>query len=172
MTQNFLSSSEEETKEIAQKLAQNLQGGEVVALSGDLGSGKTVFVKGLAEGLGIQDIVTSPTFVLMKLYAVPKTFRNLKGTRHDIQHLLHVDTYRLTIPQELIDIGLLDYLGKQDTVVAIEWPEKISLILKDRTVIYIKIVHREESKRQIEITQHKTRRTSPSISTVSSKKRV
>ncbi|MEK7102804.1 MAG: tRNA (adenosine(37)-N6)-threonylcarbamoyltransferase complex ATPase subunit type 1 TsaE, partial [Patescibacteria group bacterium] len=65
------SHSEEETFEIAQTVADSLQGGDVLALSGELGAGKTAFVKGLAEALGVSHTITSPTFVVMKVYDVP-----------------------------------------------------------------------------------------------------
>ena len=68
--QKFISKSAAQTKLLGIKLAKQLNGNEVIALVGNLGSGKTTFVKGLAKGLGVKDVITSPTFVLMKVYPV------------------------------------------------------------------------------------------------------
>jgi tRNA threonylcarbamoyladenosine biosynthesis protein TsaE len=117
------STSEQETFEVAKVFARTLRGGEVILLSGDLGSGKTVFAKGIAAGLGIQKILQSPTFVLMKTYKVDSNLSNVRT-------FVHIDIYRLNDAQELVDIGILDYLGRSDTVVAIEWPEKAEQLLQ------------------------------------------
>ena len=96
-------------------MARELKGGEIIALVGHLGSGKTTFIKGLAKGLGVKDTITSPTFVLMKIY---------KTKHKSIRKFVHVDCYR--VPGiELASIGLTDYLNQPDTVVAIEWAEKL-----------------------------------------------
>ena len=125
-----ITNSPEQTKQLAAKIASQFRGGEVIGLVGELGSGKTTFVQGLAKGLGIDEIVNSPTFVLMKMY---KT----EDRRPKI--LIHVDCYRLTDSQELIDIGLEEYLGKEDTVVVIEWAEKVQdLLPKDSMMIEFK----------------------------------
>lgn len=129
---NFISSGEVRTRSFAQKLIAKLKGGETLCLVGDLGSGKTAFVKGLAQGLRIKKIITSPTFVLMKVYAAGD---------QKIKTLVHVDAYRLTSGQELLAIGLADYLGQKDTLVVIEWADRVrdvwplgSKIIKFETV--------------------------------------
>lgn len=107
--------SESETKELASGLAQKLSGGEVICLFGELGSGKTTFVQGLAEGLGISVTVVSPTFTLVREY-----FGRL--------NLFHVDAYRLNgLSAEEIhrQIGLLDYM-ERNGVVVIEWADLIA----------------------------------------------
>jgi tRNA threonylcarbamoyladenosine biosynthesis protein TsaE len=109
--------SEAVTKKLGRELAHELQGGEVLALEGPLGAGKTTFVKGLAKGLGVKQVITSPTFILMKVY---------KAKRGRIRQLVHVDCYRLPAA-EFSAIGLTDYLGDPHTVVAIEWAEKLRL---------------------------------------------
>jgi tRNA threonylcarbamoyladenosine biosynthesis protein TsaE len=107
------SRSEHETRGIATALAETLQAGAVVLLSGDLGAGKTAFVRGLAEGLGIdQDEVTSPTFTIVHEY---------RGGRLP---LIHVDLYRLD-SADLDEIGLDQDLAATG-VVAIEWSERLS----------------------------------------------
>ena len=132
--------SEKETKNFAKNFAKKLKGSEVIALIGDLGAGKTVFTKGLAKGLGIKDIVSSPTFVLMKCY---------KGKKQ----VCHIDAYRLNSAEDLINIGLLEYLKKPKVITIIEWADKIpEFFEKLDDYIEIKIEHgKKEGERVIEI---------------------
>src|SRR5437588_9312651 len=103
--------SSEETKNLAKQLAEGLKGGEVVLLYGDLGAGKTTFVQGLGEGLGIKDKVLSPTFVLRRFY----------GGKIN---LVHYDFYRLESERDLESLDLEEDLN-EGNVVVIEWPERI-----------------------------------------------
>jgi tRNA threonylcarbamoyladenosine biosynthesis protein TsaE len=104
--------SETETAAVGTELSASLTAGSVVLLYGDLGAGKTAFVKGLAEGLGVQgDDVSSPTFTLVQEY---------RGGRLT---LFHVDLYRLNDPREIDDLGLDEIAA--DGVMAIEWAEKL-----------------------------------------------
>ena len=115
MTDALRSSSEEETRAIAAGIARTLQPGAVLLLSGDLGAGKTAFVRGLAEGLGLDaDQVTSPTFTLVHEH---------RGGRLP---LIHIDLYRLDTA-DLADIGLDDDLAAVG-VVAVEWPERLARV--------------------------------------------
>lgn len=100
---------ESETLALGIRLGQSLKSGDVVALYGGLGAGKTVLAKGIAKGLGISDEVTSPTFTLLRQYQGRET-------------LCHFDLYRIEDEQELAHIGFYDYLGA-DGVCVIEWPE-------------------------------------------------
>ncbi|MCS7186570.1 MAG: tRNA (adenosine(37)-N6)-threonylcarbamoyltransferase complex ATPase subunit type 1 TsaE [Armatimonadetes bacterium] len=107
--------NENETKELAKKLAQKLIGGEVICLMGELGSGKTTFVQGLAEGLGVNEPIISPTFTLVREY-----FGRLP--------LFHVDAYRLnglTVDEVQSQIGLWDYM-ERGGVVVIEWADLVA----------------------------------------------
>src|SRR5712691_877285 len=109
----FTTTSEAETAAVGRELAATLAAGDVVLLYGDLGAGKTAFVKGLAEGLGVgRDDVSSPTFTLVQEY---------RGGRLT---LFHVDLYRLNDPREIDDLGL-DEIAI-DGVLAIEWAEKLN----------------------------------------------
>ncbi len=113
MSDTWRSASVEETRAIAARLARDLNPGAVVLLSGDLGAGKTAFVRGLAEGLGLAaSEVTSPTFTLVHEY---------RGGRLP---LIHVDLYRLE-SADLAEIGLDDDLAASG-VVAVEWPERLT----------------------------------------------
>lgn len=123
--------SEKQTINLGKNFVLGLKGGEVIGLIGELGAGKTVFIKGLAQGLGIKKIITSPTFVLMKVYKA-------KGL---IKHFCHVDAYRLKSAKDLIDIGIRDYLNKKNVITVIEWADQVKNILpKDKILVKIKIV--------------------------------
>lgn len=126
----YISHSPEETFSLGRELGQSLRGGEILALYGDLGAGKTAFVQGVAAGLGVKATVNSPTFTIMKLYPVKKG---------EIKRLCHIDAYRLSQSKELLDIGASDYLGAADTVTALEWAEKIETLAESECVrIYLK----------------------------------
>jgi tRNA threonylcarbamoyladenosine biosynthesis protein TsaE len=113
---------------LGKKLGQRLQGGEIICLYGDLGAGKTVFAKGLAQGFGVEDEITSPTFTLIQEYQSSKN--GLK--------LIHMDLYRLTYPEEAEVIGVADYF-QNDCVCLLEWPEIVEDILpKERLEVRIK----------------------------------
>jgi tRNA threonylcarbamoyladenosine biosynthesis protein TsaE len=107
--------SREETLELAARVGSILRPGDVVALSGDLGVGKTVFAKGIARGLGVVDEVVSPTFTLVREYdaAVP---------------LVHVDVYRLDHFQELYDVGFDELVGGA-SVTVVEWGDRVGAML-------------------------------------------
>lgn len=121
--ETIITNSVQETQQFGKTLAQQLQGGAIVLLSGNLGAGKTALVKGMAVGFDIENEITSPTFTLMNMYEI-----NNKNTT--AKTLIHIDTYRLKNAQELIEIGVEDYLGNKNTVSIIEWPEKINDLLK------------------------------------------
>ena len=103
--------SERETEELGRRFAEKLPGGTVVAMYGDLGAGKTAFVRGMARGMGLNCRVSSPTFTIVNEYL---------GERE----LIHFDMYRLSGADELFDIGWEDYLNR-GAVCAVEWSENV-----------------------------------------------
>lgn len=111
----IITKNKEETQALAIKVAKQLKGGEVLALEGDLGAGKTTFTQGLAKALGVKANVTSPTFVLLKIYKTKHT---------SIKQMVHIDAYRLNTGTDLEAIGWQDYL-RPDTLVVIEWADKV-----------------------------------------------
>lgn len=126
MNYKYTSRSEDDTMEIAENLESEKFPGMVICLTGELGSGKTVFVKGFARALGIQETITSPTFTLVKVY------------KDGEMQLNHMDVYRLDDSSE--DLGLSDYLN-QDAVTIIEWPEMIEEQLpEERLDVKIKVI--------------------------------
>lgn len=107
----FISNSEKETENIGAAFAKDLKGGSIVAMYGDLGAGKTAFVRGMARGMGLDAHVSSPTFTIVNEYP---------GERE----LIHFDMYRLASADELFDIGWEDYLNR-GAVCAVEWSENV-----------------------------------------------
>ena len=108
---SFVSHSEAETEELGCRLARGLSDGAVVAMYGDLGAGKTAFVRGMARGLGLRCRVSSPTFTIVNEYL---------GERE----LIHFDMYRLSGADELFEIGWEDYLNR-GAICAVEWSENV-----------------------------------------------
>jgi len=116
---NIVSHSETETIALGEKMAAMFPNGSLVVLSGELGAGKTVFVKGLAKGMGIrEENATSPTFNMVHEY-------------HGMRELYHFDLYRLKETTELVEIGWDDYLERKGVAVA-EWGEKAEELLPDK----------------------------------------
>jgi tRNA threonylcarbamoyladenosine biosynthesis protein TsaE len=109
---SYISHSAAETEAFAEELARSLVVGSVIGLAGDLGAGKTQFVKGLARGLGITERVHSPTFALLNSY---------EGVRGP---LFHLDLYRLETDQQVIDAGLEEYLHAPSGISVIEWVDR------------------------------------------------
>jgi tRNA threonylcarbamoyladenosine biosynthesis protein TsaE len=134
----FLSDSAEQTIEIARIIGEKLQAGDILALSGELGSGKTCFTNGLAQGLGVsrEYMITSPTFTLINEYQARCK-------------LYHFDVYRLNGYSELEDLGYDEYLSGTGVVV-IEWAEKIFNQIPEDS-IFINFEYIDENRRKIKI---------------------
>lgn len=133
----FITKSSEETKDLARKIAKNLKGGEVLLLFGNLGSGKTTFVQGLAEGLGIKERIISPTFIIIRHHKLKDRV------------FYHVDLYRIESSKELEELGLNEILNNKENIIAIEWAEKLKTLPKIRTEIYFEYI--SENEREITI---------------------
>ena len=131
--------SADETQALGQKLASRLAPGDVIAYFGDIGAGKTAFTRGLAQGLGITDPVTSPTYTIVNEY--------LSGRIP----LFHFDMYRLSSSDELFDIGWEDYLSRGG-VCAVEWSENVEDALQDAIRVTIEKDADEPDTRHITIT--------------------
>lgn len=133
----YLSHSEDETQKIGFEVAEKIKKGDVISLTGSLGAGKTVFAKGFAKQLGIEEAIVSPTFTLVQEY-------------DGRMKMYHLDLYRLSGEDEFESMGGEDFLYS-DGVTLIEWSEKIESMLPDDT-IYVKITINEDLTRTIEIT--------------------
>ena len=122
---------------LARDFASRLQGGEVVALHGGLGAGKTTFVQGLAAALGVKGRVTSPTFCIVQEHRGAACF------------LVHMDLYRLTGEDDVLAIGWEDYLA-EGAILAVEWPERAGSLIP-ASARRIRFLHAGEEKRKVAI---------------------
>ena len=136
---SFETDSEEQTSAAGEEIASWLEAGDVLLLDGELGAGKTAFVRGLARGLGLPaDDVTSPTFTLIQEYRAA-------GSR---LVLYHADLYRLT-PREVDDLGLGEL--SEDGILAVEWPDRWSN--PPASAYHVRLEHRGENRRSITISR-------------------
>ncbi len=143
MSREYYTHSEQETFSLAKQYAASLKPGSILSLDGDLGAGKTVFTKGLCAGLGVKDVVNSPTYTLVNEYA------GREGT------VFHFDVYRIGDEDELYDIGFEEYLDS-DAVSIIEWGSYAAGILKEYPdVIYIRIQKTDQEEERKIIIQEK-----------------
>ena len=129
ITQKYITQSEDETIRLAEKLGGALQGHEIIGLVGDLGVGKTVFTKGIASGLGLDDAghVCSPSYTLINIYEarVP---------------IIHIDLYRMESLEEITDLGWEEYIS--NGVVIIEWADRLPA-LEDAVYVYLKMTNKQ-----------------------------
>ncbi len=116
MKKVILSQAESEAK----NLAKTLRGGEILALSGDLGSGKTTFTKALGKALGVRGNITSPTFVMMQQYQT-----GLTNEANQPIWLYHLDLYRMKDFKDVASLGITQHWGHPQTITVIEWADKI-----------------------------------------------
>ena len=130
--------SEKETKNLAKNFAQTLKKGDVVLLNGDLGAGKTTFTKYVFQFLGVKNVVSSPTFAILKSYQG-------KFALH------HFDTYRITT-EEAIEAGFDEILDDRESIIFIEWSENIKELLPKKT-IKVNIKYIDEFSREFEINE-------------------
>jgi tRNA threonylcarbamoyladenosine biosynthesis protein TsaE len=119
-----------EASKLAEQMAKKLRGGEILALSGPLGSGKTTFTKALGKALGIRQNIPSPTFVMMQEFETTKnsTDKNKKLI------LYHLDLYRTKSFAEVKSLGITEWWGHPQTITVIEWADKINAQLPPQTI--------------------------------------
>ena len=133
----YITNSEKETETIGEQFGRRVKDGTVVAMYGDLGAGKTAFVRGMARGMGLSCRVSSPTFTIVNEYL---------GERE----LIHFDMYRLSSADELFDIGWEDYLSR-NAVCAVEWSENVQdAFFGDEIVVRIEKLNDTDRKILIE----------------------
>lgn len=143
MTGHYRTHSTEETRRIAREFAQTLKRGDVVALVGELGAGKTQFVKGICEGLGIGLTVASPTFVLLHRYVT-----NDSAGRELIIH--HLDLYRIESSAEVLDLGY-EELFFGNGICLVEWADRLGEFLPEERIDVKISLGESESERAIEL---------------------
>lgn len=143
-----ISRNPEETQSIAVEFVRALkertsERATVIAFEGDLGSGKTAFSQFVGEALGVREPVSSPTFLIEKIYELRDA---------PWQHLIHIDAYRLDHESELLHLGWHDIINRPENLVLIEWAEKVPSILPQDS-IRIKMTFIDETTREIEMTE-------------------
>ena len=156
--EKHLTANSSQTKQLGQSLAKKIlklpqkKSALVIALSGDLGAGKTTFVQGFARGLGIKEKILSPTFIIMKKFPLPSMI-NDQLPMINYQYFFHIDCYRIQKPEEIFNIGFKKIISNPKNIVAIEWPEKIEKILP-KNIIKIKFDFGSENTRRIVINNY------------------
>lgn len=132
---------------ILKEITKNKKSGRasILALSGDLGAGKTTLTKEIAKKLGIKEKVVSPTFIIMKIYEVNKNSLYYKN----FKKMVHIDAYRLEDKNELKNIGWGDITKDEDNLIVIEWPEIVKDSL-DKDVFWVKLGHVDDDTRSLE----------------------
>ena len=139
--EEIITNSAEETEKLAIKLATRFTHKPlIIALSGELGAGKTVFTQGFAKGLKIKEKITSPTFVLIRHHQIPNT----------VKIFYHIDLYRLEDKNQINNLGLEDISSNPNHIVLIEWAERASFLLPKNT-IKIKIEKLNQTSRKISV---------------------
>ena len=141
MNEEYITNSFEETQSLGESFAKKLKGGDFVAFYGNLGSGKTTFIQGLAKGLGIKRRITSPTFIILRHYKMEKGF------------FYHIDLYRIETLKDLLGLGINEVLEDRTNIIAVEWAEKMGKLLPKKR-LDINFEYIDENKREIKITEH------------------
>ena len=135
-----ITKNESETINLGVEIASSLKGGDVIALYGDLGSGKTRLVKGICQGLDVKQMVNSPTFIIVNEYSSQKFHK-----------IYHFDLYRMRSEDEVLQMGFEEYINSEG-IVLIEWPEHVERLLPLKTIkIHISHTVEEETYRWIKI---------------------
>ncbi len=147
MVKIFITKNRAGTQKLASDFAQKILKSEpqrksvIIGLIGDLGSGKTIFAKGFARRFGIKNQITSPTFVLEKIY---------KLNAKNYKHLVHIDAYRVENPKEISALGFKELIHDNKNIILIEWADKIKNILP-KNCIKIFFEHAGKNNRKIKI---------------------
>lgn len=142
MEKTIITNSFEETQKLGMEFAKKVSDISVLALHGDLGSGKTTFIQGLAQGLKITKKIISPTFIIMRSYEIP--------TPSPKDNFYHIDLYRVHTEADVEELGLIELMNDPDNLLAIEWPEKIQKLLPEKRLdLYFSYI--DEDKREITI---------------------
>jgi len=149
MTFKYLTKSSSQTKKLGELLAKKLlkekkqKRAKILGLEGDLGGGKTTFLKGFAKGLGIKEKITSPTFVIMKKFRISTKTYHLKP-----KTFIHIDCYRINKSKEILALGFKEIIFNSQNIVAIEWADRIRGILP-KNLIWIKFQFLSKNQRKI-----------------------
>jgi tRNA threonylcarbamoyladenosine biosynthesis protein TsaE len=131
----IITNNNRETQKLGEILAEEIQGGEIICMTGDLGSGKTTFTQGILKGLKVKGPYTSPTFVVIKRYKLK------------LKNIYHIDAYRVKV-KDILDLGWKEIIADPKNVVIIEWAEKIKKIIP-KNAVWINFIWKGENEREI-----------------------
>lgn len=142
MKKEYLSTSSSQTQALGQQMAKEIlksplqKGAMVIGLKGDLGGGKTTFLKGFARGLGLKKKILSPTFIIMRRFTISNSrFKNF----------YHIDCYRIKKPKEILDLGFQEIITDPQNIVCVEWADRIQKIMPKRAIlIKFKFVNKKD----------------------------
>ncbi len=156
MVNYFLTKSTPQTKKLGKEFAQKILGTKqrkkclVLAMEGELGSGKTTFLQGFAKGLGIKGKILSPTFVIMRKFEIrnSKSETNSKFKIKKFKTFYHIDCYRIKSPKEILNLGFKKIISDPQNIIAIEWADRVKSILPN-PVIKVKFNFRNKYARKI-----------------------
>lgn len=156
----IITHSAEETKALAAKTIIRLHKANIFALYGDLGSGKTTFSQGIGKALGINNRMVSPTFIVVRSYKLPRlpllrsgvSGQEVISDKLHFKNLYHIDLYRIEKPEEVIDLGILDFARDPKNLVVIEWAEKMAKYLPEKRVD-VKFEYVDENIRKISVSR-------------------
>jgi tRNA threonylcarbamoyladenosine biosynthesis protein TsaE len=151
-TKEYITESANQTKKFGMMFANELRSEKIIALFGDLGSGKTTFTQGLLKGLGIEGPCTSPTFVVFKHYKSKLKVRNkLRITNHKLPSVYHIDAYRVKA-EDILNLGWKEIIANERNIVIVEWADKIKKIIPKRA-IWIGFEWVDKNRRKISISR-------------------
>ena len=149
----FISNNPEESRKFAQELAGEILAGKraengalVLALVGDLGSGKTAFAQAFAEAIGVKERIKSPTFIIFRKSKIGKK----EWRKNGFENFYHFDVYRINNEKEILNLGLEEIIKNQANIVLVEWADKIEKILP-KNCVKIMFKHLKGDKREITI---------------------
>jgi tRNA threonylcarbamoyladenosine biosynthesis protein TsaE len=142
----IITNSKEETVTLAERFAQTLKTGDFLAFYGDLGSGKTTFIQGLAKGLGIRRRIVSPTFIIVRTYDSRSKIQDSR-----FKTFYHIDLYRTASKNDLLGLGINEIIQNPNNIVALEWAEKLGEMLPKRRIdVYMEYLREDQRKITIE----------------------
>lgn len=139
INKTFITQNSKKTQDLGRDFGKVLERGDVVCLYGDLGSGKTTFVKGLAEGLGIKEKIISPTFIIVRSY------------KSGVRSFYHIDLYRVESEKYIEGLGIEEIINNKNNIIAIEWAQNLMSFLPQKR-IDIKFSYEDNNKRKINFT--------------------
>jgi tRNA threonylcarbamoyladenosine biosynthesis protein TsaE len=150
-----ISNSAKETQKLGEEMAEKLKSGDIICLSGDLGSGKTTFTQGLLKGLKIKGPYMSPTFLIIKHYKkefpisksqFPNKFK-IQNSKFKILNIYHMDAYRVSA-KDILNLGWEEIIANPKNIIIIEWADRIKKIIP-KDALWIKFEWMDENKREI-----------------------